>query len=63
MLGHVTSSYVSPNLGHSFGMAVIKDGKKLIGSKAYVSSSSKGAFEIEIIKPIFIDEENKRLVS
>jgi hypothetical protein len=44
-------------------MAVIKDGKKLIGSKAYVSSSSKGAFEIEIIKPIFIDEVNKRLVS
>ncbi|MDB4233591.1 2Fe-2S iron-sulfur cluster-binding protein [Alphaproteobacteria bacterium] len=63
MLGHVTSSYVSPNLGHSFGMAVIKDGKKLIGSKAYVSSSSKGAFEIEIIRPIFIDEENKSLVS
>jgi sarcosine oxidase subunit alpha len=63
MLGHITSSYVSPNLGYSFGMAVIKDGKKLIGSKAYVSSSAKEAFEVEIIKPIFIDEENKRLVS
>ena len=37
MLGHITSSYMSPNLGHSFAMAVIKDGKNLIGSRAYVS--------------------------
>ena len=63
MLGHITSSYMSPNLGHSFAMAVIKDGKNLIGSKAFVSSSTGSAFEVEIIKPIFIDEENKRLVS
>tara|TARA_B110000977_G_scaffold33478_1_gene44617 strand:+ start:162 stop:3140 length:2979 start_codon:yes stop_codon:yes gene_type:complete len=63
MLGHITSSYMSPNLGHSFGMAVIKDGKNLIGSRAYVSSSSKVAFEVEIMKPVFIDEKNKRLVS
>jgi sarcosine oxidase subunit alpha len=63
MLGHITSSYMSPNLGHSFAMAVIKDGKNLIGSRAYVSSSSKVAFEVEIMKPVFIDEENKRLVS
>ena len=63
MLGHITSSYMSPNLGHSFAMAVIKDGKKLIGSKVFVSSSSNDAFEVEIINPIFIDKENKRLVS
>ncbi|MAV82155.1 MAG: sarcosine oxidase subunit alpha [Pelagibacteraceae bacterium] len=63
MLGHVTSSYMSPNLNHSFGMAVIQDGKKLINSKAYISSSKGESFEVEIIKPIFFDKNNERLMS
>ena len=31
MIGHVTSSYMSPNLGRSFAMAMIKDGKNRMG--------------------------------
>ena len=63
MLGHITSSYQSPTLGHSFGLAVIKDGHSLIGTKAFASTPDKKTIPVEIVKPIFYDEENKRLVS
>ena len=63
MLGHITSSYLSPTLGHSFGLAVIKNGHSLIGTKAFASTPDNKAIAIEIVKPIFYDEENKRLVS
>ena len=63
MLGHITSSYHSPTLGHSFGLAVIKDGHSLIGTKAYASTSDKKTIAVEIVKPIFYDEKNERLVS
>ena len=63
MLGHITSSYQSPTLGHSFGLAVIKDGHSLIGTKAFASTPDHRTIPVEIVKPIFYDEENKRLVS
>ncbi len=63
MLGHITSSYISPTLGHSFGLAVIKDGHKLIGTKAFASTPDQKTIAVDIVKPIFYDEENKRLVS
>jgi len=63
MLGHITSSYHSPTLRHSFGLAVIKDGHSLIGKKAYASTSDQKTIAIEIVKPIFYDENNKKLVS
>ena len=63
MLGHITSSYQSPTLGHSFGLAVIKDGHSLIGTKAFASTPDQRTIPVEIVKPIFYDEENKRLVS
>ena len=36
MLGHVTSSYMSPNLGRAFALALIKDGRARIGERLYV---------------------------
>ena len=63
MLGHITSSYHSPTLGHSFGLAVIKDGHSLIGTKAFASTSDQKTIVVEIVKPIFYDEKNERLVS
>ena len=63
-LGHISSSYQSPNLNHCISMAMIKGGNKLIGKKLYVSTS-KGIknIPVKIVNPIFIDPENKRLVS
>ena len=63
-LGHVSSSYHSPNLNHCISMAMIKSGNKLMGKKFFVSTS-KGTknIPVEIVNPVFIDPENKRLIS
>lgn len=37
MLGYVTSSYMSPNLGRSIALALVESGGARIGSKVYVS--------------------------
>jgi len=37
MLGYVTSSYMSPNLGRSIALALVESGGKRIGSTVYVS--------------------------
>ena len=36
MIGHVTSSYFSPNLNKSIALAVVKGGKKMNGQKLFV---------------------------
>jgi sarcosine oxidase subunit alpha len=37
MLGHVTSSYFSPNLGHSIALALVKDGRSRMGSRLWAA--------------------------
>jgi sarcosine oxidase subunit alpha len=37
MLGHVTSSYFSPNVGRSIAMAMVKGGRHRLGEKLWVS--------------------------
>jgi sarcosine oxidase subunit alpha len=37
MLGHVTSSYLSPNLGRSIAMALVKGGRGRMGERLWVS--------------------------
>ena len=63
MLGHITSCYHSSTLGHDFALAVIKNGHSMIGTKAYASTSSMSTTGVDIVKPVFYDEDNKRLVS
>ena len=63
MLGHVTSSYFSPTLNHSIAMALIKGGNRKIGSQIYVSTSNMNVIPVEVVKPNFLDPENKRLLS
>ena len=45
-------------------MGMIKSGNQLIGKKLFVSTS-KGTknIPVEIVNPVFIDPENKRLIS
>ena len=63
-LGHITSSYYSPTLNRYIAMGLLKNGNRLIGKKLYVSKSSGVEnTEVEIVKPIFLDPENKRLLS
>jgi sarcosine oxidase subunit alpha len=60
MLGHVTSSYFSPNLNKSIALAVVKNGKKLKGQKMLVPMSNK-TIGVTITDTVFLDKENKRL--
>ena len=60
MLGHVTSSYFSPNLNKSIALAVVKSGKKLKGKKLIVPMQNKN-INVTITDTVFYDKENKRL--
>jgi len=60
MVGHVTSSYYSPNLGRSFALALVKEGLKKKGLSLYAPMPNK-TIEVEITNPVFIDPSNERL--
>ena len=63
MLGQVTSSYFSPTLEHSVAMALIKGGKRKIGSQLFVSTPNLNTIAVEVVKPNFIDPNNERVSS
>ena len=60
MLGHVTSSYFSPNLNKSIALAVVKNGRNLKGKKMFVPMKNK-IINVTITDTDFLDKENKRL--
>ncbi len=60
MIGHVTSSYYSPNLDKSIALGVVKGGKNLIGKKLIIPMENKN-INVTVADPVFLDKENKRL--
>ena len=60
MLGHVTSSYFSPNLNKSIALAVVKNGKNLKGQKLLVPMKDK-TINVTVSDFIFFDSKNERL--
>ena len=60
MLGHVTSSYYSPNLDKSIALAVVKGGKNMLGQKLFIPMEDKN-INVTIVDPVFFDKENVRL--
>jgi sarcosine oxidase subunit alpha len=60
MLGHVTSSYYSPNLNKSIALAVVRGGKNMLGKKLFVPMEDR-PINITVVDPIFLDKENKKL--
>ena len=60
MLGHVTSSYFSPNLKKSIALAVVKGGKNMMGQKLIIPMEKK-QINVTVTDPVFLDKENKRL--
>ncbi|MDA9603988.1 sarcosine oxidase subunit alpha family protein [Candidatus Pelagibacter sp.] len=60
MLGHVTSSYYSPNLNKSIALAVVRGGKNMMGKKLFVPMEDR-SINITVVDPIFLDKENKKL--
>jgi sarcosine oxidase, subunit alpha len=67
MLGHVTSSYMSPNVAHgdstsggrSIALAVIANGRSRIGTRLFATTRD-GFAEVEVTKPVFVDPEGVR---
>jgi sarcosine oxidase subunit alpha len=58
-IGHVTSSYYSPNLESAFALALVADGRSLFGKTVYAVKGSD-LKPMTIVDPVFIDKEGKR---
>jgi len=60
MIGHVTSSYYSPNLKKSIALGVVKGGKNMMGQKLIIPMEKKN-INVTVANPVFLDKENKKL--
>jgi len=62
MLGHVTSSYYSPNCGRSIALALVKGGLARKGETIYAPLESGKVVSCLITdSPVFFDPEGERL--
>lgn len=60
MVGHVTSSYMSACLGHSFALAVVKGGLKRMGERVFAPMADGSVIEAEICSSVFYDPKGDR---
>ncbi|MGI9507992.1 MAG: glycine cleavage T C-terminal barrel domain-containing protein, partial [Geminicoccaceae bacterium] len=60
MIGHVTSSYRSPELGRTFALAMLKGGQDRIGKTVYVPMIDR-TIAATVTETVFIDKEGARL--
>jgi sarcosine oxidase subunit alpha len=60
MIGHVTSSYRSPELDRTFALAMLKRGRARIGETVYVPMIDR-MLAVDVTEPVFIDQEGERL--
>lgn len=60
MIGHVTSSYMSPNVGRSIALGLVKDGRNLMGQSFDVPLMSGRVEKVTITEPVFFDQEGER---
>ncbi|WP_449278759.1 sarcosine oxidase subunit alpha family protein [Leucobacter sp. GX24907] len=63
MIGHVTSSYRSPALGRTFGLALVESGRNRIGEVVQaplITANGVELVDVEITSPVLYDPEGKR---
>jgi len=60
LLGHVTSSYYSANLGHSVALGMIRNGHNRMGETVYYPQADGSVIEAEICNPVFLDPKGER---
>lgn len=60
MVGHVTSSYFSPTLGHGFALALVKGGSQRVGQTVYLPMADGKVHEAEVVSPVFYDPKGER---
>ena len=60
MVGHVTSSYMSPTLDRSIAMALVKGGASRMGERVHVSMRDGRTTTAIIANPVFFDPKAER---
>ena len=60
ILGHVTSSYYSPNCRRSIAMGLIKGGRAKLGSKIWFPLLNGEVIEAKVVPPVFFDPKGVR---
>lgn len=60
-IGHVTSSYMSPNLERSIALAVLQDGLKRKGDTVNLRLMNGDVIEATVSNPVFVDEKGERV--
>ncbi|MFT5001527.1 MAG: sarcosine oxidase subunit alpha, partial [Paracoccaceae bacterium] len=60
IIGHVTSTYYSPTLGHSIAMALIKGGSKRMGEVLSFPVGEGRVIKARVVDPVFLDKEGAR---
>ncbi|TSD86857.1 sarcosine oxidase subunit alpha family protein [Mycobacterium sp. KBS0706] len=60
MLGHVTSSYWSPNLDRSIALAMVKGGSGRLDGTVHIAMPDR-TIVAKVVKPVFVDPEGGRL--
>jgi len=59
MLGHVTSSYRSVELGRSFALALVRGGKRREGQRLYAYAGGRMT-PVKVVPTVFIDPQGER---
>ncbi len=60
IIGHVTSTYYSPTLGHSIAMALIRGGSRRMGETLTFPVSKEKVIRAKVVDPVFLDKEGAR---
>ncbi len=59
-LGHVTSSYMSPNLGRSIALALVEDGRQRRGATLSAHTPGGHVEPVDVCGTAFLDEQGAR---
>ena len=60
MIGHVTSSYMSPGLGRSIALALVENGRGRIGETLHARTREGRVEPVEVRAPAFLDPRGER---
>ena len=60
MIGHVSSSYYSPNIGRSIALALVKGGRARIGQTIHAPLEDRTVL-CKVTEPVFFDPSGERL--
>jgi sarcosine oxidase subunit alpha len=60
IIGHVTSSYHSAALGHSIALAMVADGRALLGQTLHVPMPDR-TIPVRVVSSVFYDPDGERL--